>query len=206
MIVKGVNLLNTHMIDTDLILSERFQPDCESLFAAHTGDCTTHVGNFPAPEWDDSLHQAEDFFIKRHSNSHHKQQMETDHAVLDRFYVTDPKHSIYKWFQAKTGLETLRVVSNLQRPGTFTPWHYDRNTTFLTKTEAVKDLDVTLDDLEHYFYFHTDQEPGQFFLLGSEHVQWRAGDMIQTAWWMPHATANSSYSDRKVTSIVGFRA
>jgi hypothetical protein len=191
------------MIDIDLINSDNYEQHCAERFARATTDVRYH-GRYWVEDTPSAQHEPEGFFIRKHAE-YTKKPISEENAVLERYTITDPEHPIYRRFQAITGLSALRVVSNLQRPGMFIPWHFDRNRSFLTKTAEVQEQDYNLEQLCHFFYFHTDQEPGQFFQIGRTQLNWRAGDLYETTWWMPHATANASYSNRKVTSIIGFR-
>jgi hypothetical protein len=192
------------MIDAAFINSDHYEAVCAERFAQSVVDVRYH-GRFAVEDSPDGDHIPEGFFIKKHDNQYAKKSVSPENAVLERYMVTDPDHPVYRRFQEITGLTTLRVINNLQRPGMFIPWHFDRNRTFLTRTQEVKDQDYDLEQLRHFFYFHTDQEPGQFFQIGRSQLSWRAGDLFETTWWMPHATANASYSNRKVSSIVGFK-
>jgi hypothetical protein len=192
------------MIDAAYINSNEYDTECKKRFESSICDVRYH-GKFDVPNTQDSEHDPEGFFILKHDNQYAKKSVSPENAVLERYMITDPEHPTYKRFQEITGLTTLRIINNLQRPGMFIPWHFDRNRTFLTKTQEVKDMDYDLEQLRHFFYFHSDQEPGQFFQIGRSQLSWQAGDLFETTWWMPHATANASYSNRKVSSIVGFK-
>lgn len=191
-------------VDEQLITSGQFHDLWNQRFRDHQGDCYRYHGRFPVPThlWD-GTHDAEPFYDNGDKHSRPYEPIPVDNAIIDRNRITDPEHPVYKWFQERTGLKTLRVVSNLQRPGMVITWHADPGLTFLTRTEETKELDVTQDDLRHFFYFHSDRQDGQFFQLGSSLMDWRAGDMVEMPWWMPHASANTSKSDRIVTSVVG---
>lgn len=130
-------------------------------------------------------------------------EINPDNAVLDRLEIkiNDPVH---KQICQVCGLSEARVAVNVQKPGNFIPAHIDKNRTFI-KSIADRTPPADWSDVQRFFYFFEDREPGQFVQLGNTQIQWRAGDMIKWPYYLRHATANASYKSRKMLSIIGIK-
>lgn len=130
-------------------------------------------------------------------------EINPDNAVLDRLEIkiNDP---VYKQICQVCGLSEARVAVNVQKPGNFIPAHIDKNRTFI-KSIADRTPPADWSDIQRFFYFFEDREPGQFVQLGNTQIQWRAGDMIKWPYYLRHATANASYKSRKMLSIIGIK-
>lgn len=90
----------------------------------------------------------------------------------------------------------------IQKPGNCAPVHVDYNRDFLSYNEGKLD-NLLAKDIKKYVWFLEDQEIGQMWAIGRDNISWKAGDVYQWPWYMPHATANSSNSDRKLLIICG---
>jgi hypothetical protein len=193
------------MIDLDLLTdTARWNQHCEQL-QKHNIPLIQTVWNGSLDIDFDSL----DLSTQSHYEDRHgtgvlaEQEVSPETAVLDRT-VIDSSHPAHIQIRQVCGLSEARVAVNLQKPGNFIPSHIDKNRTFV---KSIADRTPTLDwsDIQRFFYFFDDQEPGQFVQLGDTQIQWRAGDMVQWSYYLRHATANASYQPRKMLTIIGVR-
>ena len=122
-------------------------------------------------------------------------------TILERM-VIDPAHAAHRQLRKKCGLTIARVSVNLQRPGMFIPLHTDKNRNICKQILQTGD-DRHWSEFKRFFYFFTDQEPGQFIQMGDRQISWRAGDLVEWPYYLAHATYNASYNPRTMLSIAG---
>jgi len=91
----------------------------------------------------------------------------------------------------------------IQEPGKCVSVHVDYNRKFFsTKKDKLKNLPAS--DVKKYVWFLEDQQIGQMWAIGRNNISWKAGDIFQWNWYVPHATANSSNYDRNLLIIIGY--
>jgi hypothetical protein len=122
-------------------------------------------------------------------------------TILERM-VIDPAHVAHRQLRKKCGLTIARVSVNQQRPGMFIPLHTDKNRNICKQILQTGD-DRHWSEFKRFFYFFTDQEPGQFIQMGDRQISWRAGDLVEWPYYLAHATYNASYNPRTMLSIAG---
>ena len=124
-----------------------------------------------------------------------------DATMLERMLI-DPAHAAHRQIRKKCGLTLARISVNQQMPGMFTPSHVDR---FRNLCSQIVDsgVDAHWSEFKRFFYFFTDQEPGQFIQIGNSQISWRAGDLLEWPYYLEHSTYNASYNPRTTLSISG---
>jgi len=91
----------------------------------------------------------------------------------------------------------------IQEPGKCIAVHIDYNRNFFgPRKEKLKEYPAG--NFKKYVWFLEDQEIGQMWAIGRNNLSWKAGDIYQWPWYVPHATANSSNYDRKLLIIIGY--
>jgi hypothetical protein len=119
--------------------------------------------------------------------------------VLDTTVLSDD-HELTKRIKAHFNLKTVFVAVNKQRPNHIVGLHQDTNKSLIVKNQE----DFLISKLRKYIVFVSPWTEGQVFMLGkSAHSNWQTGDAIGFDWFMPHATANASGSDRVLLFITG---
>ena len=119
--------------------------------------------------------------------------------VLDTTVLGD-EHELTKRIKAHFNLKTVFVAVNKQRPNHIVGLHQDTNKSLIVKNQE----DFLISKLRKYIVFVSPWTEGQVFMLGkSAHSNWQTGDVISFDWFMPHATANASGSDRILLFIAG---
>ena len=119
--------------------------------------------------------------------------------VLDTTVLSDD-NELTKRIKAHFNLKTIFVAVNKQRPNHIVGLHQDTNKSLIVKNQE----DFLISKLRKYIVFVSPWTEGQVFMLGkSAHSNWQTGDVISFDWFMPHATANASGSDRVLLFITG---
>ena len=119
--------------------------------------------------------------------------------VLDTTVLSDD-HALTKRIKAHFNLKTIFVAVNKQQPNHIVGLHQDTNKSLIVKNQE----DFLISKLRKYIVFVSPWTEGQVFMLGkSAHSNWQTGDVISFDWFMPHATANASGSDRVLLFITG---
>jgi hypothetical protein len=78
--------------------------------------------------------------------------------------------------------------------------HKDANSSLMQKHQE----DFLISKLKKYIVFVSPWTEGQVFMLGkTAHSNWQTGDVISFEWFMPHASANASGSDRVLLVVNG---
>ena len=193
------------MIDLELLNdTARWHQHCEQLEKQSIPRIDT-VWNGPLDiNFDDQDLSTQSHYEDKHGTGIlADKEINPDHAVLDRLEIKI-NHPVHKQICQVCGLSEARVAVNVQKPGNFIPVHIDKNRTFI-KSIADRTPPANWSDIQRFFYFFDDQEPGQFVQLGNTQIQWRAGDMIRWPYYLRHATANASYKSRKMLSIIGIK-
>jgi hypothetical protein len=119
--------------------------------------------------------------------------------VLDTTVLGD-EHELTKRIKSHFNLKTVFVAVNKQRPNHIVGLHQDTNKSLIVKNQE----DFLISKLRKYIVFVSPWTEGQVFMLGkSAHSNWQTGDVISFDWFIPHATANASGSDRVLLFITG---
>jgi hypothetical protein len=122
-----------------------------------------------------------------------------NYVELDTAALSDD-HELTKRIKAHFDLKTISVRVNKQRPNHMIGLHKDANKSLIIKHQK----DFLISKLRKYVVFVSPWTEGQVFMLGkSAHTNWQTGDVISFDWFMPHATANASGSDRVLLVVTG---
>jgi hypothetical protein len=105
---------------------------------------------------------------------------------------------INNFFNLKTSYSQFHVQPS---GGTITT-HVDLNRT-MTKQCNDLGIEVKSKNIKKYIWFLDDQQLGQYFIVGRNQLSWKAGDIYSWDWYVPHATGNSSNSERRLLFISG---
>ena len=96
------------------------------------------------------------------------------------------------------------MTVNCLKKGDHTCVHVDRvRSMFVHNMPDEEAYRVPVGKVHRMIAFVDDQRHGDFFQVGEEFVRWKAGDIIEIPWYMPHSTANCSDRDRYLLSIMG---
>lgn len=96
----------------------------------------------------------------------------------------------------KLEASTLLMRIQVQAPGEMVALHLDP-----LKTQLFGADDQCI---HRYAWFLEDQQPGQVWLMDTQSILWKAGDLVYfDNTRLPHATANLGYHDRYVMIITG---
>ena len=122
-----------------------------------------------------------------------------EYNELDTTKLSDD-HELTKRIKAHFDLKTISIRVNKQRPNHMIGLHKDANKSLMAKHQE----DFLISKLRKYIIFVSPWTEGQVFMLGkSVHLNWQTGDVISFEWFMPHATANASGSDRVLLVVTG---
>jgi hypothetical protein len=114
--------------------------------------------------------------------------------------LLDDNHDLAKQIKERFNLKTVFISVNKQRPNNIVGLHQDANKSLMVKHQE----DFLISKLKKYIVFVSPWTEGQVFMLGkTAYSNWSAGDIIEFEWFMPHATANASGSDRYILFISG---
>jgi len=121
------------------------------------------------------------------------------HNELDTTTLNED-HELTKRIKAHFDLKTISLRVHKQRPNHICGLHKDANKSLMEKRQE----DFLISKLRKYIVFVSPWTEGQVFMLGkSAHTNWQTGDVIGFDWFMPHATANASSSDRYILFVSG---
>lgn len=96
------------------------------------------------------------------------------------------------WATEQFQLRHCQVCYHVQPPGGLVYNHVDVQGT-LSRTFADMGVEVSTDNFRHYIIALQDWQPGQSWMLHNQSwIDWRAGDVIDMPWYMPHATVNAN--------------
>ena len=158
----------------------------------------------PAPDTTLMNFKKDDFF----SSSYHgyvrnkkiPKGSENSEVLDGSVHTSDP---LNEFIRNELGLKEVFARCLIQEPGKCISVHVDYNRNFFgPRKEKLKDLPCG--DVKKYVWFLEDQEIGQMWAIGRDNISWKAGDIYQWNWYMPHATANSSNYNRKLLIIIGY--
>ena len=192
------------MLDLDLLNNtEQWEQHCEQQKLTHGTDIKTVWNGVLDIDVDSPVLESQSHYADVHGTGVlAKEEVKPEGAVLERKTI-DPESAVHRSIREQLGLCEARVSVNLQKPGMFIPNHLDKNRTLVKSLTSANKYHWDWLDIKRYFYFFEDQEPGQFVQMGPHYLKWKAGDMIKWPYYLSHATANASYKDRKMLSIVG---
>lgn len=170
---------------------QQFNDDCE------------YVGNFTIPNiLTKNLEYSEDSFYGKDSG--------INRSILPKasansiLHVSDITNAdLVDFFKNKLELNNVYIRLTKQEPGRVVATHIDYNRGFFGKNRKLL-KDVCVKDIYRYVCFLENQEIGQMWALGRNPLEWKAGDIYQWPWYVPHATANASDYDRHLLIIVGY--
>ena len=96
------------------------------------------------------------------------------------------------WARQQFQLLHCQVSYHVQPPGGLVYNHVDVQGT-LTRRFADMGVEASTDNFRHYIISLKDWQPGQSWMLHNQSwIDWRAGDVIEMPWYMPHATVNAN--------------
>ena len=129
-----------------------------------------------------------------------------DNSYLRMYDVGPENHpefheSVREYF----GLEYCDIVINHQEPGKVVGMHHDGHRSLICgrmpESEAAK---LHPSDIKKYVVFMEDQKPGHMFQWGTEcYSNWKAWDIVNFTWYVPHGTANVGNVPRTLFVVAG---
>lgn len=122
---------------------------------------------------------------------------ENTELFIHTFNQEDP---VTDFVKDNLDLQHAIVMLNKQKIGKVVGCHVDYNRSIFNMCKQ-KNLTLIAKDIKKFIWFLEDQQIGQFFAVGNYNVSWKKGDIISWPWYMPHATANSSFYDRDIVFI-----
>lgn len=189
------------MLDDDLV--NYFAEDSYHAHRQQFDDDCMYVGNFEIPNISlNNLEYSEDSFYSIDTGiSRNNLPKASSNSILQVCEITDS--SLVTFFKATLKVKNVFIRSIVQEPGRVVATHVDYNRGLFGKNrESLKD--ICAKDIYRYVCFLEDQQIGQMWALGRNSLEWKAGDIYQWPWYVPHATANASDYDRQLLIIVGY--
>jgi len=108
-----------------------------------------------------------------------------------------------EFFKNELNLKNIYLKFVKQEPGRVVATHVDYARKF-SNDNRQRLKDVCVKDVSRFVYFLEDQKIGQMWSIGRNQIAWKAGDLYEWPWYMPHATANASEYDRNLLILNGY--
>lgn len=190
------------MVDIDFVCSREWDDFCFCQWQKNQNSDYILLFNHQFLKPIDQVKTNQSFYKKKF-NLNKPSDTLSDQAVLDIREYCD-KDTFFQVIKSKLKLKIMRMTLHIQQPGKIIPIHYDRNRTLLTENmDYMRQNQLGYTDIKKFIYFFDDRDVGHFFGVGNSTIDWKAGDMIEFPWFMPHGTANVSKKPRHILSIAG---
>lgn len=190
---------------------------CNSAYQQHKDlnlPDVVSMGSLPIPEHLIDITEKESLFFNRNQNKDSPdydpviaQSQRTlsgnqpNEKITTAFYSEDTALTQYVMQQLNLRVATVNI--NEQWPGNTISHHIDLGRSFMFKSKINTDT-ITNWDVKNFAIFLSDSSPGQVFMWGDTAVcKWKKHDVFFWPWYMPHATANASFTKRRVAIVNG---
>ena len=191
----------------DVMVNEELDTVCHGCFEEHkqnTNEDFWLVDNIAPPVLDvdkSILDPKKEFFARNNGGYDRKVIPFGDSRML--IQELDRQGEATNMVKKQFGCEELVLNLHIQEPGTMISYHVDYNRS-LFRDYPEKSMTLQIKNMKRWVWFMQDQQIGQMFMVGRKCLHWKAGDVYQWPWYMPHATANASPHDRHILTLIGF--
>ena len=191
----------------DVMVNEELDTVCHRCFEEHKQNTDKDfwlVDNITPPVLDvdkSTLDPKKEFFARNNGGYDRKVIPFGDSRML--IQELDRQGEATSMVKKQFGCEELVLYLHIQEPGTMISYHVDYNRS-LFRDYPEKSKTLQIKNMKRWVWFMQDQQIGQMFMVGRKCLHWKAGDVYQWPWYMPHATANASPHDRHILTLIGF--